>query len=584
MDGGHLRTILWLRWRLSRNQWSRGGSVNAVLTFLLMGIGLAISFAGGVAGLLAGIFLLDSVAPPIMLLVWDGIVLAFLFLWTIGLVSDIQRSESIDISRMLHLPVSLRGIFVINYLASHVTPSIVLFLPAMLGLSLGLVISRGGAMLVMPPLVLGFVFMITAWTYCLRGWLVTLMMNPRRRRAVIAGVTFTFVVISQLPNFLGNVVFDHKHHRSPTAQAAPAGEPNAPGSGARERVVIGEAVLIAHEVVPILWVGNGAMSSATGSLRPAILGTLGMFGLGALGLRRAYRSTVRFYQGYAKVKRSERKAAPVAPTVAGSRTTFLERRLPGLADETAAMVLASLRSLSRASEVKLMLATNFLMILFFGTMILLRRSDNISEDMKPFFTAGTVVFTFFGLAQLMFNLFGFDREGFRALVLMPVPRRHILLGKNLAFLPISVGIGGVLFVLVKVVLHVSLMIILAGVFQLLSAFFLLSMLGNLVSTLVPHRIAPGSMKPTKTSMVTTLLIIVSRLLFPVAMLPILLAPGLGLLCSRVGWFPAASTNLVASFITAVLLILLYGLTLDGLGDLLQRREQRVLQVVTQEIE
>ena len=143
MDGAHLRTILWLRWRLSRNQWSRGGSVNAVLTFLLMGIGLAIGLAGGVAGLLVGLFLLDSAAAPVLLLVWDGIVMLFLFLWTLGLVSDIQRSESIDISRMLHLPVSLRGIFVINYLASHVTPSIVLFLPAMLGLSLGLIFGGG---------------------------------------------------------------------------------------------------------------------------------------------------------------------------------------------------------------------------------------------------------------------------------------------------------------------------------------------------------------------------------------------------------------------------------------------------------
>ena len=426
--------------------------------------------------------------------------------------------------------------------------------------------------------------MTTAWTYCLRGWLVTLMMNPRRRRAVIAGVTFTFVIIAQLPNFLGNVVFDHGPRHSRPAASESAVEPNEPMGDTQKPPVIGEVALTVHKAVPILWVGNGAMSAATGSLWAGILGALGMSGLGALGLRRAYRSTVRFYQGYSKVKRSERKTALVTPTVAGPKVTFLERRLPGLADETAALTLAALRSLSRASEAKLMLATNFIMILFFGTMMLVRRSDSAPEEIKPFFTTGAVVFTFFGLVQLMFNLFGFDRDGFRALVLMPVPRRRILLGKNLAFLPLAAGIGGILLVLIKVVLHVSPMIILAGVFQLISAFFLLSMLGNLASVLVPHRIAPGSMKPTKTPMMVTLLIIVSRLLFPLAMLPVFLAPGLGLLFSKVGWSAAAPTNFMVSIITAVLMISLYGFSLEGLGDLLQRREQRILQVVTQEIE
>ena len=35
------------------------------------------------------------------------------------------------------------------------------------------------------PLVLGFVFMVTAWTYCVRGWLAALMVNKRRRRAIV---------------------------------------------------------------------------------------------------------------------------------------------------------------------------------------------------------------------------------------------------------------------------------------------------------------------------------------------------------------------------------------------------------------
>ena len=49
-------------------------------------------------------------------------------------------------------------------------------------------------MVLLVPLALGIVFMITAWTYCLRGWLAALMVNKRRRRTVIVWVTIVFVL------------------------------------------------------------------------------------------------------------------------------------------------------------------------------------------------------------------------------------------------------------------------------------------------------------------------------------------------------------------------------------------------------
>jgi len=580
MNTGHLRTILWLRWRLTRNQWSRGGSINAVLSIIVLVAGCIIGGVGSVVGLLVGAFALDEASPNVLLVAWDLPILMFLFFWMIGIVSEIQRSEVIDIGRMLHLPVALKDIFFINYLAAHVTPSIILFVPGLLGLTLGLTFGRGPAMLLMAPLVLGFVFMITAWTYCLRGWLVTLMSNPRRRRAVIAGVTFTFILLTQMPNFL-NVLHDRRGRRSKPAEVVQSDEQAESTEPKAKRKTIPPFILTAHKVVPFLWVGNGAMSLGQGSLLPAALGSVGLFGLGALGLRRAYRSTVHFYQGRAKVKKRIRKPKAERSAVPDR---FLERRIPGVPDEAAALTLAFLRSLARASEVKMMLASNILMLLFFCAMILLRGSGNVSNDVKPFFASGAVVFTFFGLVQLMFNLFGMDRNGFRALVLLPVPRRHILLGKNLAFLPIALTIGLVLLTLVMFARSVSPIVIGAAVLQLLAAFFLLSMLGNLVSVLVPHRVAPGSLKPTKMSKLTTLLLFVSRMLFPLAMTPIFLAPLMGLLMSRAGWLPAAPTNLLVSAVVLGLLALAYRLSLNPLGNLLQQRERQVLDVVTQEVE
>ncbi|HPY51823.1 MAG TPA: hypothetical protein PLO68_18285, partial [Sedimentisphaerales bacterium] len=128
------------------------------------------------------------------------------------------------------------------------------------------------------------------------------------------------------------------------------------------------------------------------------------------------------------------------------------------------------------------------------------------------------------------------------------------------------------------------MVVLAAVLQLLAAFGLLSMMGNLFSVLVPYRVAPGSMKPTKTRMTTTLLILFLHLLFPVAMIPIFLMPLLGYLFEGVGWADSGPVNIAASGLLLVALALCYGLSLAPLGGLLERRERAILEVVAREVE
>jgi len=544
---------------------------------------LILSVVSGIAGVLIGFFVLAERSPTRLLLAWDAFFGVFLFAWMIGIVSEIQRSETIDISRMLHLPISLRDIFLVNYIASHLTISVILFLPLILGLCLGLLLSGLWLMILMFPLVLGLVFMITAWTYCLRGWLAALMVNKRRRRAIIAGVTFSFIVLVQLPNIIGNIARERKKHRPDTVKSAPLEEKAARRPVSRNRKTLPHAVLVAHKVVPFLWVGNGAMSLAKGNALPAVLSAAGAFCIGGLGLKRAYRTTIRFYQGHTVVGKSKQK--PKAKKVHTVRKNFLERQIPGIPDEAAALALAFFRSLTRAPEVKMALATSFIMLLLLGTMLFARHLSNLSDNFKPFIAAsGVIMYTFLGMCNLMFNQFGFDRGGFRQLVLLPVPRRQILLGKNLAFLPIALGIGLTFLVLVKIILHISFTIVLAAGLQLLAAFALFSIVGNMISVLVPYRISPGSMKRTKTSATTSLMIFISRLLFPVAMVPALIPPAMGLLFSRLGWLSAGPANLLLSMLLLVLLVYFYRLSLPGLGNLLQRREKQILQVVTEKIE
>jgi hypothetical protein len=135
-----------------------------------------------------------------------------------------------------------------------------------------------------------------------------------------------------------------------------------------------------------------------------------------------------------------------------------------------------------------------------------------------------------------------------------------------------------------IVVHIPVIALIAAVRQLAGAFLLVSIVGNLASILAPYRIAAGSLKPTKTPAKTSALIFLSHLLFPVAMIPVALPPAVELLCRELGWLTFVPINLLLSLAIVAALVFLYQLSLDGLGELLERREQTILQIVTQEVE
>jgi ABC-2 type transport system permease protein len=573
MHSHQIRTLLWLRWRLTVNQLRKGGILNGLLAALLGVVILVLAVGGAVLGGLAGAWGVVKARPLDLLVVYDLLVGVFLFLWMISIVTEIQRSETISIGRLLHLPVSLRGVFAVNYLASHLTLGIILIVPALLGLDVGLALRQGPVMLCLVPLVLAFVFMITAWTYCLRGWLVSLMVNPRRRRAIVAYVTLGAVLLSQLPNLLTHAM---RHDSGQTRSAPPAVSTD---QGPR----LPNAVQLLHEVLPIGWVGYGAMHAAAGNPMPSLLATAGGLAIGALGLYRAYRSTVRFYRGE-QAPRQRPRGSP-RPGPAAAQAGLAERRLPGVPAEATALAQVFFRGLIRAPEIRIALAMNLLFLVIALAGIMGRRSSPPGEAMRPFVATGAVMVTLFGMLQLMFNHFGHDRQGFRCLVLSPVPRHLILLAKNLAAMPFVLCLGGVLLTAAILLARIGLVTSLATVLQLATAFLLVSMTGNAVSLLAPFRVSPGSLKPTKTRTSTTLAIILSHLvLFPLSMVPVLLGPALGWWLAGPATPASQLINLAVSAILLPAAALAYRVSLMPLGRLLQRREKEILSVVTQEVE
>ncbi len=587
MNWDQLKTILWLRWRLMCNQGRRGGGLGAVITILIGAAAFmlaALCFAGGLFG---AVFGLGQASPTILMMVWFGVTVFFLFIWMIGLLTELQRSETIDLQKLMHLPVALGQMFTINYLVSHFTFSIVVIVPVMLGLGIGLAVARGPEMILLVPLAMSMVFMVTAWTYCLRGWLATMMSNPRRRRTIIMCISLAFVLIAQGPNLYFNVFQHHNYSGGQTITSEERQRQN------RERVASAEKMfdnlIIAQKFIPPLWVPAGAQALAVGNPLPALLGTLGCAGIAVLGLRRAYRNTVRFYHGETGGKAAVKitSAGASAKTVraqAKSDASFLEWHLPGVPEQSAALALATLRSLLRAPEVKMAWATSFIVTILLGGTLLFRATANISDAVKPFVATGSVVFPVFFFAQFLANQFGFDRDGFRALILSPADRRLVLLGKNLAVLPVAAVFGALLIALAAARLHLSPLTVLATLFQFASVLLIAGIAGNLLSMLIPYRIQPGSMKPTKMPGLAMLVLMFCQMLFPVAMLPVFAGPLLDLLWHRSDLPAFVPVNLIFSALLCGLMAFAYWRLLAPLGRLLQRRETKILGVITVEVE
>jgi ABC-2 type transport system permease protein len=587
LNWDQLKTILWLRWRLARNQWARSKGIGGVIAgFIVAGAFLTggTSFA---VGLVVGITGVSQAKASAVWGIWFGLTAAFLFMWLVGLMTELERSESIDLQRLIHLPVRLGQIFTINYLASHLALSIILIVPAMMGLALGLAISRGPAMLLLAPLALSMVLMITAWTYCLRGWLAALMTNPRKRRNVVMVCMLAFVLLAQGPNLYFNV-YRRLNNPGPSASSQQFVEQRAARIASQKASL--EKIKAFQKFIPPFWLplGAEALAEEDGSAVPACAGLLGCAAIGALGLRSAYQGTLRFYRGDPGGKaRAQTKpvAAPsAAPPPAQSGRRFLELRPPLVPEQAAATALATFRSLMRAPEVKMALGTSMLVPLIMGGSLLFRSSLKLPDAARPFIATGAVAFPVFMLVQFFSNQFGLDRDGFRALLLCPADRRFILMGKNLACLPVGAGFGLILLLLIVVRLHLSPIEVAASLFQLAALLMLGGMIGNLLSVLVPYRIQPGTMKPTKMPGLAMVVLMLCQLLFPLALAPAFVPALAQVLWQNAGWPRAGLVNLVLSASLASAMALAYWQALAPMGRLLQSREIKILGILAVEVE
>ena len=619
MNLEHLRTFFWLRSRLLINQLARGGIVNAVFIALAGIVCVFLSINLFIGAFLVGWLAFDDAPSFVILLVWDGIVIIFTFTWMIGLLTELQRSEALSLEKFLHLPVSPAGVFGLNYLASLMSVNLLMFVPLMIGLTLGLAAARGPALLVLLPLLLAFILMVTALTYQFQGWLVSLMTNQRRRRTVIVVVTLVFILMFQLPNAIGlmairdrpEIDFDLQKKELEVIQHAYDNKQitdeeyfkrkqenvNAHYQRIREAdqrfkdEALGYAAL-ANTVLPLGWLPLGAQNAFDGDVLPALLGLAAYTLIGGLSLLRAYRTTLRLYTGHftsgapSSPRPSEGEGAGVRGQPASATSpsvrepaTLLDRKIPWLSEQVSAVALGGFRSIVRAPEAKMLLITPLIMFIAFGAMVFQRAAtDEVPEFVRPLIAIGAMNTIMITLTQFIGNQFGFDSGGFRIYVLSPAPRRDVLLGKNLAVAPIALVMAVVAASLVQILMPMRVYLFLALLPQMVTMFLTFAIFGNFLAIYAPMPIQPGGMKAANTQLLPVLLnftfMIGYTTTIAITLLPLAIEAIFDLLDLIVPLYLPMSVAVCAG------VILIYRRVLVWQGAILQTREQAILDVVT----
>jgi len=586
----HFRAIVRMRWQMARNQFRKSGKVNRVVTILFMVLAALGSLGSFVFAIGWGRLLLSKLAPVHMMYVWDVLGGVFLFAWAISLMVELQQSEMLSLKNLLHLPISLSGAFFLNYASSLVSFTILLFLPAMLGLCYASVMHFGAGSLVMFALLLAFLLMVTAVTYQLRGWLARLMENKRTRGTVIMVTTIVFVMIMQLPNMLNLGTFDTRgadylelreardqrvvelqeqldegqidkdeHTQQIAANLEDYLKKEKLRSDARIAKINRQAMIV-NASLPIGWLPYGASAAASGSILSPWLCVFGMSTIGFVSLAMAYRSTFRRYTG--EHNKTFRPAAQKAPR-AFSQGTMLVKSIPLLSETESAITMASLRSTLRAPEAKMALLTPLIFVCIFGSMMLTGKMEKMPEMIRPFFGIGAIGMSLLGMVQMMLNMFGLDRQGFRAYVLMPAPRRDILLGKNMGLFPLGALLTAALVLFMALLDGMNFTHVVATLLQIVIAFFIYFTFSNYTSIIAPIGIAVGTMKPTSMKFSVLLVQFIALLLVPVAILPATLALAAELLSREYGGIQGVPIYLLLTLIELPLAIWYYRKTPPG---------------------
>lgn len=556
----HLGTIVWLKWRLLRHSMTKATGVLAVLLTTWVIGGVALITVGASVGLFALGALADleeKGALPV-LGITDGLVFFFCIFWVASIMTELQRSDLVDMRKMMYLPVSLKSVFGINFAFSLLTPAGVLFMFPATALVAGLAVRNGAVILFGIFTVLAFYLAVSGWTYYLRGWLAALMENKRKRRLLIMVLPMFLILVGWAPQFL--------------IRLGPRWLPGDPLT----------VLMAGNMLLPPGWLPLALQSLVLGDLYTASACTIGLVGLGILPLSVGYRATRRHYLGVES--RRERKHDAKRQKARGkpAESIFVNKSIPGFDEETSAVAVASIKMLLRHPMVRMQLIAPFLVGLFLFALYFFRSGGllRVPASARTVIPTAALAWPLLNGATLFANIFGTDGNGFRSFILLPTPRRTYILGRNLALGALFGGQMAVFVLLASGIFRTGLMSLVIAFLNVGYAALLLSALGNVCSLYLPYRVSSDSMRGPGNRPVAVLTMFLFLFLMPLVLLPpmvcALIDPALAYVYEG-WWFPA---GVIMSLLFLGLALLGYRWLLDVCGGILATREARILEALT----
>jgi len=416
-----LGTLIWLKWTLFRNAMrSRKGAANRAASLLgtLAALGLALVVAGGL-----GVFAYVSVsnngeegATPALLVLFG--IMSFVYLTWITLPLNFGGGGAFDPGRLLLYPISLKKLFAIDLLSEFTSLASIFAVPVVFAISLGAGLAGGN---VLPALVCAACASVlgVALSKMIATLVGSLMQRKRTRGEAL-------IAIIGCVGGLAGAVLGPLFQRMAMQNFA-------------SHVELPQALRLTPP---------GAVAVAlTEGLRPGNAATLALsliliIGYTSLVVVVCYRVALRIADGGGNTKASAKSSGSIAKSVEANEHSG-GWQVPFLSPVLAAIVGKELRYLLRNPQVRtlLLMAPVFSVVFIFAYAGRGIAHGTAALGFRLYAEGGlaalVTLYVFMFMSGLTTNIFGYDGAGMRALVLAPIERRTILLGKNIAMTMLS---------------------------------------------------------------------------------------------------------------------------------------------------
>jgi len=548
-----LLTLIWLKWRLLRNSLrSSKAVVNRLAS--IAGTLLALFFALIVAVVLGfasyALSQPDALGDAFRQTTTRGVsasasaefiffsMFGFIYLMWATLPLSIGGSKQFDAGKLLMYPITLRKLFAVDFVSELTTLHSIFAIPAVIAICLGVGFGTGNLVFALFTAVPAILFGVA-----LSKWLSTTIGSLLRRKrargeSIVALIGAVAGLSAAIAGQIAPLLFKHAESFRALRWTPP---------GATAFLLVGESrnpLAYVESFVTLSVYGIGLVVFTYGIARRAALGMEG---------RRRQKSTV------------------VTESVKG----YSGWQLPLVSGELSAVVEKEARYLMRNAQVRMMALMPLILIVI--RVVNTQRLGRARATPPGIFltygsgllATGGVLYVFLILAGLSCNHFAFEEGGMRTLILSPIDRRKILLGKNIVITVVAFIFATILLILNTIVfrdldafklLFIGLSFI---TFAALSA-----TMGNSLSIRFPKRMRFG--KRLNISGVSGLLFI--------PMVFVLSAPPV--LATVVGLFTRSLLyEYAALFAFAVLAVGFYFLMLNFQGRSLAKREIEILDAV-----